>query len=79
MLNNTIYKLKNNKKLNIGYFGGSITEGAGASHPNNCWRSLVTKWFRDRYSECEINEIIYNDIGVYKAFRYFKGLFKDEL
>ena len=32
------------------------------------------------YSEiCEINEIIYNDIGVYKAFRYFKGLFKDEL
>lgn len=73
MLNNTIYKLKNNKKLNIGYFGGSITEGAGASHPNNCWRSLVTKWFRDRYSECEINEIMAaiggtgSDLGAYRC------------
>ena len=31
MLDNTLYKLKNNKELTIGFFGGSITEGAGAS------------------------------------------------
>lgn len=73
MLKNTVYKLKNHKKLNIGYFGGSITEGAGASHPDNCWRSLVTKWFRDTYPECEINEIMAaiggtgSDLGAYRC------------
>ena len=31
MLENTLYRLKHDKKLTVGYFGGSITEGAGAS------------------------------------------------
>lgn len=73
MLNNTIYKLKNNKKLNIGYFGGSITEGAGASDPSKCWRSITTQWFRDTYPDCEINEIMAaiggtgSDLGAYRC------------
>ena len=73
MLNNTVYKLKNNKKLNIGYFGGSITEGAGASDPSKCWRRIVTQWFRDTYSDCEINEIMAaiggtgSDLGAYRC------------
>ncbi|MBQ2729450.1 MAG: hypothetical protein IJF69_01605 [Clostridia bacterium] len=73
MLNNTIYKLKNNKKLNVGYFGGSITEGAGASEPSACWRSLTTQWLRERYPDCEINEIMAaiggtgSDLGVYRC------------
>lgn len=73
MLENVIYKLKNNKKLNIGYFGGSITEGAGASDPSTCWRSITTQWFRDTYPDCEINEIMAaiggtgTDLGAYRC------------
>lgn len=57
MLNNTIHRLKHDKKLTIGYFGGSITEGAGASTPDKCWRSLITAWFREKYPEAEITPI----------------------
>lgn len=73
MLNNTIYKLKNNKKLNVGFFGGSITEGAGASDPSMCWRSLTMQWLRERYPDCEINEIMAaiggtgSDLGAYRC------------
>ena len=73
MLENVIYKLKNDKKLNIGYFGGSITEGAGASDPSKCWRSITTQWFRDAYPDCEINEIMAaiggtgSDLGAYRC------------
>lgn len=73
MLNNTIYKLKNEKKLNVGYFGGSITEGAGASEPSKCWRGLTTQWLRDTYPDCEINEIMAaiggtgSDLGAYRC------------
>ena len=73
MLENVIYKLKNNKKLNIGYFGGPITEGAGASDPSTCWRSITTQWFRDEYPDCEINEIMAaiggtgSDLGAYRC------------
>lgn len=57
MLHNTNYRLTHDKKLTIGYFGGSITEGAGASTPDKCWRGLITKWFRERYPEAEITPI----------------------
>ena len=73
MLRNSAYKLKNNKKLTVGYFGGSITEGAGASDPSNCWRSLTTQWLRDTYPDCEINEIMAaiggtgSDLGAYRC------------
>lgn len=73
MLNNTIYKLKNNKKLTVGYFGGSITEGAGASDPSTCWRSITTQWLCDTYPDCEINEIMAaiggtgSDLGAYRC------------
>lgn len=73
MLNNTLYKLKERKKLNVGYFGGSITEGAGASEPAKCWRSLATRWLRDAYPDCEINEIMAaiggtgSDLGAYRC------------
>ena len=57
MLKNTLYRLTRNKKLTIGYFGGSITEGAGASDPSKPWRALMTAWFRKQYPDCEITEI----------------------
>ncbi|MBO5198923.1 MAG: SGNH/GDSL hydrolase family protein [Lachnospiraceae bacterium] len=54
MLNNTVYRLKHDKKLTIGYFGGSITEGAGASEPVRTWRAMTTAWFAEQYPDCEI-------------------------
>jgi len=75
MLNNTIYKLNNEKEFTVGYFGGSITEGAGASDPSKCWRSLVTEWLRGKYPHCNIKEInaaiggTGTDLGVYRCER----------
>ena len=58
MLENTLYKLTKEKKLNVAYFGGSVTEGAGASDQSKySWRALTTKWFKDEYPDAEINEI----------------------
>ena len=44
MLESTLYKLKNKNKLTLGFFGGSITEGAGASDTEKTsWRGAVTE------------------------------------
>jgi len=57
-LNNTAFLLKNEKKLTIGYFGGSITEGAGASKQHETsWRALTTNWFQAQYPDSQINAI----------------------
>lgn len=72
MLANTLYRLVHDKKCVLGYFGGSITEGAGASTPATCYRALVTEWFRTRYPEAEIQEIqaaiggTGSDLGMYR-------------
>ncbi|MBQ7921647.1 MAG: SGNH/GDSL hydrolase family protein [Clostridia bacterium] len=58
MLENTVYCLKRNKKLTIGYFGGSITEGMLA--PGNTimsYRIQVNEWFRQQCPEAEIREV----------------------
>ena len=57
MLENTLYRLKHDKKLTVGYFGGSITEGAGASKREFCWRELTAAWLRAQYPDCVINTI----------------------
>ncbi|MBE6541180.1 MAG: SGNH/GDSL hydrolase family protein [Ruminococcaceae bacterium] len=68
MLDNTFNKLKNDKKLTIGYFGGSITEAPG-------YRVLLTDWFRETYPEAEITEVnaaiggTGSDLGVYRCER----------
>lgn len=63
MLKNTLYKLANDKNLRIAYFGGSITEGAGASDATKtCYRALVTEYFKNKYPDCDITEI-YAAIG----------------
>lgn len=44
MFENTLYKLRNRTKLMLGFFGGSITEGAGASDTEKTsWRGVVTE------------------------------------
>lgn len=43
--------------LRIGYFGGSITAGEGASDKESTsWRALTTSWFRGRLPDCSISE-----------------------
>ncbi|MBO5197737.1 MAG: SGNH/GDSL hydrolase family protein [Lachnospiraceae bacterium] len=76
MLNNTQYKLLNDKKLTVGYFGGSITEGAGASDATRtCWRALTTSWLKEQYPDCAITEIqaaiggTGTDLGVFRCER----------
>lgn len=44
---------KGEREMNIGYFGGSITEGYGASEDEFTYRALVTKHFDSGH--CEIN------------------------
>lgn len=74
MLNNTFVKLRKEKKLTIGYFGGSITEGAGASDGSKTsYRARVTEWFRNSFPEAEITEIqaaiggTGSDLGMYRC------------
>ena len=55
MLPNVAFKLCTKRELNIGYFGGSITDGTGASSELTSWRSLSTNWFKNRYPDAQIN------------------------
>ena len=52
-LPNTLYRLTCEKKLTVGYFGGSITENGGADG----WRGRNTAWLRETYPDAEITEI----------------------
>jgi lysophospholipase L1-like esterase len=56
-LNSTLKKLKAGQDVTIGYFGGSITLGAGSSNYANSWRELTTKWFKDNYPRAQVTEI----------------------
>lgn len=59
MLNNTIYRIKKEKKLTVGYFGGSITEGAGAtSWDGTSWRGLLNKHLKETYPDTEFTEVM---------------------
>ena len=58
MLQNTKYNLEVNKKLNIVFFGGSDTDGTGASDmEKTSYRALVTDWFRRTYPDAEITSV----------------------
>ncbi len=74
MLDNTFYKATHDKKLTVGYFGGSITEGAGASDASKTsWRAGVTDWFRTNYPDADVTEIqaaiggTGSDLGMYRC------------
>ena len=74
MLDNTFFKLTHDRKLTVGYFGGSITEGAGASDASKTsWRTRVTDWFRTNYPDADVTEIqaaiggTGSDLGMYRC------------
>ena len=75
MLHNTVWKLQQEKELTIGYYGGSITEGAGQSAPGFCYRDRVTAWMKAQYPDAAITEIqaaiggTGSDLGMYRCGR----------
>lgn len=56
-LQNTYARLTNDKELNVAYYGGSITQGYGASATENNWRLRTRRWFEKQFPEAKINEI----------------------
>ena len=55
-MNNTYYRLTQDKELNITYMGGSVTSGHGASDiDQTSWRALTTKWFEEKYPNAVIS------------------------
>ncbi len=57
MLENTHFRLQNNLGLTVVYFGGSITEGSGASVYDNCWAVKTTAFLKNTYPDCEISHV----------------------
>ncbi len=54
---NTFYCLKVKKKLNVAFFGGSITDGAFADpYWTNCYRALTTQWLGSSFPEATVSE-----------------------
>lgn len=75
-LGRTWAKLEQEKKLTIGYLGGSITQGAGASNASaTSWRALTTAWFRAQFPQAQITEInagiggTGSDLGAFRCQR----------
>ena len=56
-LANTHYKLTVEKKLTVGYIGGSVTVGVGASNQEKTsWRARTTQWLKTTYPSATIQE-----------------------
>ncbi len=56
-LQNTYYRLTNDKELNIVYVGGSVTDGYGSSNQNTkSWRHLTTQWFKKNFPDANITD-----------------------
>ena len=66
-LQNIHHKLLTDKTANIAYYGGSITQGYGASDRNNIWRNRTKQWFKEHYPDAAINEIYacFGESGTY--------------
>lgn len=54
-LKNTYYKLTTEKKLNVVYLGGSVTNGTGGTG-GYCWRSATTEWLKTNFPNAEITD-----------------------
>lgn len=53
---NTFAKLSQNQDVTIAFFGGSVTDGYGASdQEETSWRARVGKWFKQEYPSANIN------------------------
>ena len=73
MLKNTVYRLNHDRALTVGFFGGSITEGAGSSDPTKTsWAGRTAEWLKNKYPNADLdfrNRAIGgtgSDFGVYR-------------
>ncbi len=70
-LANTYYKLTTEKKLNVAYFGGSVTGGTGGTD-GYCWASETTKWLKSKFPGAQINETNVAWGGTSSLWGYFR-------
>lgn len=56
-LANVLRKAQNGEEITIGFLGGSITEGRGASGIENCYVSQVYKWWYETFPQAKIQVI----------------------
>ena len=56
-LANVLRKAQNGGEITIGFLGGSITEGRGASGIENCYVSHVYKWWYETFPQAKIQVI----------------------
>lgn len=57
-LKNTYAKLTSgDKKLNVVYFGGSVTNGSGVATDDLCWRGMVGSWLGTTFPEATVTNI----------------------
>lgn len=61
-LKHVFEKAKRGEKITVGVIGGSITQGACASKPENRWANLVTKWWKKKFPKAKI-ELVNAGIG----------------
>lgn len=54
---NVLRKAQNGEEITIGFLGGSITEGRGASGVENCYVSQVYKWWYETFPQAKIQVI----------------------
>jgi lysophospholipase L1-like esterase len=58
LLPHTSSLLNNGEPVTIGYFGGSITEGYGASdYESTSWRARTTRYLRKRFPDVTVTEV----------------------
>lgn len=57
-LQNTLYRLKYDKELSVGYLGGSVTVGYNSTNTDTkSWRALTRDWFKTNFPEAAITEV----------------------
>jgi lysophospholipase L1-like esterase len=69
-------KLSVDKKVSISYFGGSITQGQGASNKAvTAWKPLTTTWFKTKFPQATVTELdaswgsTGSDLGAFRCTR----------
>ena len=57
-LKNTYAKLSKGEEVNVLYYGGSVTNGTGASNAEKySWRALVGNWLTEQFPQATVNNI----------------------
>ena len=56
-LNNLYNKLNSGEEVRIGYYGGSVTDGHGASSDLNSWRGRTFNWFKQSFPKTRLIQV----------------------